>query len=217
MLKIDNKVLIGAIILLVLLFSYILYGKQANINKYKSSVSKLKFENLKFEEEVSENGVKIISQEQIILSQKDAIQHNLLDIEGLKNVKSQVNIVTNTVIDTILITNTDTVIQYIEGDAYLKLPKDYNINSEFLELKAIVDVKGLQLNSLKLKNKTTVSVGFKGQGLFKPDLAIVELKHSNPYVITTDVSNVIIEKDKTLLEDRKVWLGLGLVLGLIIN
>ena len=217
MLKIDNKVLIGAIILLVLLFSYILYGKQSNINKYKSSVSKLKFENLKFEEEVSENGVKIISQEQIILSQKDAIQHNLLDIEGLKKVKSQVNIVTNTVIDTILITNTDTVIQYIEGDAYLKLPKDYNISSEFLELKAIVDVEGLQLNSLKLKNKTTVSVGFKGQGLFKPDLAIVELKHSNPYVITTDVSNVVIEKDKTLLEDKKVWLGLGLVLGLIVN
>ena len=68
-----------------------------------------------------------------------------------------------------------------------------------------------------MKNKTTVSVGFKGQGLFKPDLAIVELKHSNPYVITTDVSNVVIEKDKTLLEDKKIWLGLGLVLGLIIN
>ena len=217
MFRLDKNILIGAIIFLALLFSYIIYGKQANINSYKNTVSKLKFENLKFQEEVGENGLKIISQEQIILSQKDAIKHNLLDIEGLKSITSQVKVVTNTVIDTILITNVDTVIQYIEGDAYLKLPKKYDISSDFIEINAIVDVNGLQLNALKLKNKTTVSVGFKGQGLFKPDLAIVELKHSNPYVVTTEVTNVVIKKDKKLLNDKKVWLGFGLILGLIIK
>jgi hypothetical protein len=217
MFRLDKNILIGAIIFLALLFSCIIYGKQANINSYKKAVSQLQFENLKFQEEVDENGLKIISQEQIILSQKDAIEHNLLDIEGLKRVSSQVKVVTNTVIDTILITNVDTVIQYIEGDAYLKLPKKYDISSDFIEINAIVDVNGLQLNALKLKNKTTVSVGFKGQGLFKPDLAIVELKHSNPYVVTTEVTNVVIEKDKKLLNDKKVWLGFGLILGLIIK
>ena len=56
-----------------------------------------------FIEKINVNGEKIIEQEQIILSQKDALAHNLLELEELKKVQSQVVIQTNTIIDSVFI------------------------------------------------------------------------------------------------------------------
>ena len=216
MFKSDDKYWYYTVILFFVLIFGFGYSQQRSISNYKNQLKKFQLENQSFQEEIDNNGNTIIEQEQIILSQKDAIAHGLLEIDRLKKVQSQVNIITTTIIDTVLVSHTDTVVEYINGDAFLKLPHVYNYNTEFLSFNALIKKDGFTLNNLKLDNKTTISVGFKGQGLFKPDLAVVELKHSNPYIKTVGVTNVVVE-EKNPLKDKRLWGGFGFLLGLIIK
>ena len=216
MFKSDDKYWYYTVILFFVLIFGFGYSQHRSISNYKNQLQKFQLENQSFQEEIDNNGNTIIEQEQIILSQKDAIAHGLLEIDRLKKVQSQVNIITTTIIDTVLVSHTDTVVEYINGDAFLKLPHVYNYNTEFLSFNALIKKDGFTLNNLKLDNKTTISVGFKGQGLFKPDLAVVELKHSNPYIKTVGVTNVVVE-EKNPLKDKRLWGGFGFLLGLIIK
>jgi cytochrome c oxidase assembly protein Cox11 len=216
MFKSDGKYWYYILLIFFVLMIGFGYSQHKSISNYKNQIQKFQLENQSFQEEIDRNGNTIVEQEQIILSQKDAIAHGLLEIDRLKKVQSQVNVVTTTIIDTVLVSHTDTVVEYINGDAFLKLPHVYNYNTEFLSFNALIKKDGFTLNNLKLDNKTTISVGFKGQGLFKPDLAVVELKHSNPYIKTVGVTNVVVE-DKNPLKDKKLWGGLGFLLGLIVK
>ena len=87
-------------------------------------------------EEIDKNGNRLVEQEQIIMTQEQAILSGLLEIEKLKEVSSQVSVVTNTIIDTIVVSHVDTVIQEINGSSYLKLPQQYTFADEYLNFKA---------------------------------------------------------------------------------
>ena len=204
-------------LVILLIFCGIIYGKQQSINSFKSQMQKFQLENLAFEEEINEKGQRIISQEQIILSQKDAIEQGLLQINKLKKVQSQVNVVTETIIDTFVVSHTDTIVQYIEGDAFLKLPHTYNYYTEHLNFGAEVSSQGLKVNNISILNTSTITIGYKSNGLFRKSTPMIELVNSNPYVQTNSVGNVVIEEKKSLIKDHKVWGGLGFLLGLLIN
>lgn len=204
-------------LIILLIFCGIIYGKQQSINSFKSQMQKFQLDNLAFEEEINEKGQRIVSQEQIILSQKDAIEQGLLELDKLKKVQSQVNVVTETIIDTFVVSHTDTIVQYIEGDAFLKLPHTYNYYTEHLNFGAEISSQGLKVNNISILNTSTITIGYKNNGLFRKSTPIVELKNSNPYVQTNSVGNVVIKENKSLIENPKVWGGLGLFLGLLIN
>lgn len=204
-------------LIILLIFCGIIYGKQQSINSFKSQMQKFQLDNLAFEEEINEKGQRIVSQEQIILSQKDAIEQGLLEIDKLKKVQSQVNVVTETIIDTFVVSHTDTIVQYIEGDAFLKLPHTYDYYTEHLNFGAEINSQGLKVNNISILNTSTITIGYKNNGLFRKSTPIVELKNSNPYVQTNSVGNVVIKENKSLIENPKVWGGLGLFLGLLIN
>ena len=207
-----------SLIVVVALLSISLLANNSKLSKYKSQMEKFTLENQSFKEELDKNGDVIIQQEQIILSQKDAIAQNLLQhINRLKNISSQVNVVTNTIIDTIIVSHTDTIVEYFNGGAYLKLPQEYDYVSEFINVNALVSEKGLQLNSINIENKASITIGFKSQGLFQPKLPIVDLHNSNPYIKAQSVSNVVIEKEKNIFTDKKTWGAVGIFLGLIIK
>jgi hypothetical protein len=206
-----------SLIVIVALLSISLLANNSKLSNYKSQMEKFTLENQSFKEELDNNGDIIIQQEQIILSQKDAISQNLLDINRLKEVSSQVNVVTNTIIDTIIVSHTDTIVKYFNGGAYLKLPQEYNYNSEFINVNALVSENGLQLNSINIQNKASITIGFKSQGLFKPKMPVVDLYNSNPYIKTQSVGNVIIEKEDNFFTDKKTWGAVGVFIGLIIK
>tara|TARA_R110001632_G_scaffold193736_1_gene314718 strand:+ start:141 stop:788 length:648 start_codon:yes stop_codon:yes gene_type:complete len=206
-----------SLIVIVALLSISLLANNSKLSNYKSQMEKFTLENQSFKEELDNNGDIIIQQEQIILSQKDAISQNLLDINRLKEVSSQVNVVTNTIIDTIIVSHTDTIVEYFNGGAYLKLPQEYNYNSEFINVNALVSENGLQLNSINIQNKASITIGFKSQGLFKPKMPVVDLYNSNPYIKTQSVGNVIIEKEDNFFTDKKTWGAVGVFIGLIIK
>ena len=104
-----------SLIVIVALLSISILTNNYKLSNYKSQMEKFTLENQSFKEELDDNGDIIIQQEQIILSQKDAISQNLLDINRLKEVSSQVNVVTNTIIDTIIVSHIDTIVKYFDG------------------------------------------------------------------------------------------------------
>tara|TARA_R110002012_G_scaffold4382_3_gene20174 strand:- start:4115 stop:4762 length:648 start_codon:yes stop_codon:yes gene_type:complete len=212
-----KKVTTYSLIIIVAILSLSLVANNSKMSNYKAQMQKFNLENQSFKEEIDKNGDVIVQQEQIILSQKDAIAQNLLDINRLKDVSSQVNVITNTIIDTIVVSHTDTIVEYFNGGAYLKLPQEYDYNSEFINVNAVVSQSGLQLNSINIQNKASITIGFKSQGFFKPKLPIVDLHNSNPYIKTQSVSNVVIEKEENFLTDKKTWGAMGIFLGLLIK
>ena len=203
--------------IVLLLFCRVVYGNIKTLNDYKIEMRKFKLENLSFEDEINERGERIISQDQIILSQKDAIEQGLLEVNRLKKIKSQVSVVTETIIDTFIVNHTDTIVEYRNGDAFLKLPQSYLYETEHLNFGAEVSKIGLKVNNISIFNTSSVTIGYKSNGLFRKKSAVVEIQNSNPYVMTNSVGNVIIKEKQNPLTDYKVWGGVGLILGLIIN
>jgi hypothetical protein len=203
-------IIIGFLIILLLL-------SNRRANNYQDIISNVNLENQEFKSKSLKNGEKLYEQEQIILSQKEAIKNGLLELENLKKIESQVKIVTVTKIDTVLISHIDTVIRKIDGSDYLKLPQNYNFGNDFFNFDANIDVNGLFVNNINIYNETKINVGYKRDGFLKPLEPIVEIKNTNPYMNLTMMNNVVIEDKKGLFEDKKAWLGVGVLIGLILN
>ena len=85
-------------------------NQKARLSAYKKQISKLTLSNQSFSERIDKSGKKIIEQDQLILSQKDAIRNNLLVLNGMKKVQSQVRIQSIFKVDSIFVPYTDTFI-----------------------------------------------------------------------------------------------------------
>ncbi len=84
--KHTNKILLVCLTLVFILVSQLL-STNAKLNDFKKQVIKFKDGEQYFIQKLNDNGERIAEQDQIILSQKDAIANNLLVIEDLKKVK----------------------------------------------------------------------------------------------------------------------------------
>jgi hypothetical protein len=115
--RLSIVVLLIAIILLV----WDGCSKKALLSAYKKKMSKLELTNQSFEEIVNKDGKKIIEQEQLILSQKDAIQNNFLDLDKMKKVQSQVRIKNVYQIDSVFVPYIDRYLSLIIISSLLKL------------------------------------------------------------------------------------------------
>ena len=71
-------------IILLLFFMWRAYSSHVELGEYKNQIIKLKDGEQVFVEKINEQGLKIGEQDQVILSQKDAIAYNLLEISNLK-------------------------------------------------------------------------------------------------------------------------------------
>ena len=162
-------------------------------------------------------GEKIAEQEQIILSQEDAIAHNLLEIETLKKVKSQVKIRTITKIDSVFIPMIDTIERIVvdtTGFALLKLPTKFGLEHEWYSLYSTISSDGMWIDSLSLFNRQVITIDLKSNGLLKKPTPTVLITNENPYVSVNSLSNVIIKNDLKWYEKKAVWGGIGFAGGL---
>lgn len=213
----SNKVTTYCLILLIALLSFSLVGKHSESRDFKEQMSRFAKSELQYVEELDKNGDMLIEQEQIILTQKDAIAQGLLVIEGLKKVKSQVVVVTNTVVDTFIVSHIDTVVSVIDGFSYLKLPQEYSFSNDFVGFNAEVNTVGLRVDNISILNESTITIGYVRGGLFKPLKPVIQLKNTNPYILTSSVSNIVIKEKTDLLHDKRAWGVVGLFLGILIR
>jgi len=216
--KHQNKVLILCIILLFILITQLL-STNAKLNEYKEQVVKFKDGEQFFIQKINDNGEKIAQQDQIILSQKDAIANNLIVIEDLKKIKSQVTIKTITQIDSIFIPIIDTVERIVfdgQGIAFLKLPTKFGIQEEWYSLYSTINDKGMWIDSLSLYNRQIITLGLKSNGFFKSPTPTVMVKNENPYVNVKSLNNVVIKNDTRFYDKKGFWYGLGVGTGILI-
>ena len=216
--KHQNKVLILCIALLFILITQLL-STNAKLNEYKEQVVKFKDGEQFFIQKINDNGEKIAQQDQIILSQKDAIANNLLVIEDLKKIKSQVTIKTITQIDSIFVPIIDTVERIVfdgQGIAFLKLPTKFGIQEEWYSLYSTINDKGMWIDSLSLYNRQVITLGLKSNGFFKSPTPTVMVKNENPYVNVKSLNNVVIKNDTRFYDKKGFWYGIGVGTGILI-
>lgn len=200
---------------------------RAELLSYQKKISNLGLREQTFKEKIEEDGTRIAEQEQLILTQKQAIQNDLLRIVELRKIKSQVNVKTITKIDSVFIpfdetwqneNQFDSVVVhdtiYIDSSiASITLPKKFRLNNDWYNLGGEVRKQGIHLDSLRLFNDLTISTGLQSQGFFKRPKPMVIVDYQNPYVSTRNLSNISI-KDKLKWYDRKgFWFGLGILGG----
>ena len=189
----------------------------SKLQDYKNQVVKFKDTEQVFVEKLNEKGEKLAEQEQVILSQKDAIAHNLLEIDKLKQINSQVKVRTITKIDSVFVPIIDTVERVVydtTGFALLKLPTKFGLENEFYSLYSTINSTGMLIDSLSLYNRQVITIGFESNGIFKSPTPKVLVTNENPYVSVNSLSNVVIKNDLKWYEKKAVWGGIGFVGGL---
>ena len=212
--KKNGLIVLLLIVVLLLVCGY--YTSRAELSDFKGQMLKFDLKEQKYIETIGEDGSRIVEQEQIILSQKDAIAHNLLEIKRLKKIKSQVIINTITHIDSVFVpfvvdsTSNDT----LTNDNYIIIPKRFALSEQWYRLNGSINKEGLLIDTLNFNNELTLTIGQKSQGLFKKSKPIVLVEYSNPYVNTTSMQNIIIKDDLRFYDKKSFWYGLGVVSGI---
>jgi len=186
-------------------------NQKARLSAYKKQISKLHFVNQSFVEKTTKNGKKIVEQEQLILSQKDAIKNNLLVLDGMKKVQSQVRIQSVFKVDSIFVPYTDTFI--IERNNYKSF--GFALNNDKYSIVGKTKEDGILLDSISFNNNLNVTIGNKSRGFFRSSQPIVQIQYENPYVNTKSVQNIIVKNDIKWWDRKGTWLTMGLVGGFV--
>ena len=221
-----NKILLSFVVLIVAILLLVWRGceQNAQLSAYKKQMQKFSLGDQAFIETENKQGEKIIEQKQIILSQKDAIAHNLLQIDELKKVQSQVIIKTITKIDSVYIPFDDTwqdedqfdsivVTDTIFKDNIIFVPKNFSLVEDYYSLSGNILKSGVFVDSLRFNNELSLSIGMKSQGVFKKPIPLVIAKNSNPFVETSSMQNVVIKNDLKWYDKKITWFAVGLLSG----
>ena len=212
-----NTVLVGLLLVVVLLV-WLLLNSNSRLDSYKDQINNFDLKNQRFEKIIDDQGKTIIEQNQTILTQKDAIDLNLLEIDRLKKISSQIKYKTVTKIDSVFIPYSDTILvsDTIYHKGSIRVPKRFNLSDQYYLFNGVITLDGIVLDSLHLPNDMRITIGQKRNGIFKKSNPIVEIKNTNPYVETISMSNIIIKKDKKFYDRKVFWSVLGFGLGVLI-
>jgi hypothetical protein len=190
--------------------------ERAELKAYKDQMLKFDLKEQKFLETINEDGTKIVEQEQIILSQKDAINNHLVEIKNLKKIKSQVIINTITKVDSVFIpfVSDTTIKDTLVLDNYIFVPQRFSLLDEWYSFDGTIKKGGVLLDSISFNNELSLTIGNKSMGFFKKSKPIVLVEYSNPYVSTTAMQNIIIKDDLKFYDKKGFWYGFGVVSGI---
>jgi len=206
---------LSLVVLLVAIIFLVWDGcsKNAQLSAYRNKISNYKLKEQDFTEKIAKNGAKIADQQQIILSQKEAIDNELLMLNDFRRVDNQVTIRTRTQIDSVFIpfekVKIDTQLVYTCFDRrFILVTKDYAIYGTSIR-------DGVRLDSLYFDSQAKITIGNKSQGIFRKPKPVVEVQYDNPYITTTQMQNVTIKEDLKWYDRKRNWFGIGIGLGVI--
>jgi len=181
------------------------------------NIESLDITNQKFKTELNKNKEKVTSQNQIILTQQQAIDNGLIEIKKLKKIKSKVRLVTNTKIDTVFIPYNRVVVDSssnkpIEFRNYF----DYQEPKGWYSLSGYASELGVGIDSLRVKNDYSIYIADKKLNLFGKSNPEIILLNKNPYTETIQMQNVVIKVYTPFYKKNTFWAGVGFVGGFIL-
>ena len=205
------KLSLVVLTILIILLVWDGCSKKALLSAYKKQMSQLEFTNQSFKEVVNKDGKKIIEQEQLLLSQKDAIKNNFLVLDNMKKVQSQVRIKNVYQIDSVFIPYTDTII--IENTKYKSFV--FGVNNDSYNIFGKTNEGGILIDSLSFYNNMKITIGNKSMGFFKASKPIVAIENTNPYIKTTSVQNIVVKNEIKWWDKKITWFSIGTGLGIV--
>ena len=190
-----------------------------------------------FKKKMLDDSSTIAKQTQTILSQDEAMKLGLLKLDGdIKKVQSQVRQSQTINIDSVPIpfipsNFADTsgwMVKIKQGDSSravldsllansIIIPKGFSLKDKWYSVDGKVLRQGIILDSLRIENESSVTVGWKKSFLGLKSEPLVEIKNTNPYLSVSKMSNVIIKKKKGLFQNPLFWTGIGFVGGSLIK
>lgn len=90
-------------------------------------------------------------------------------------------------------------------------------SNKFWSVKAYIAPSFFMIDTLKTFNEMSMVIGTKKASLFKRAEHRIEVKNSNPYVITTNISSYTIKETPKWWQTKAFIFGAGLVSGLTVN
>ena len=200
-----KNIIIAILILLLGISGCSVWSNYKKLKHYEKQVNKLTIEGQSFNTIRTETGKLLAEQEQIILTQKQAIDNGLVAYLKLKKLQSHVKVKTVTQLDSIFIPYTkDSIVMkydtvYVDTTKHfhsIKVPRKFSVLDEYYAIGGRVKKEGVVVDSLKIFNTMNVNIGLKSQGFFKKPKPIVMVDYDNPYVNTLGLSNIIIKDEK---------------------
>jgi hypothetical protein len=235
-----DKIYISFIAILIAIIIFFLFNIFEKNREYSSLIRTLGEYQLKeksFEVQRQKDSSTIATQTQTILTQEEAYELGLIKMTGeIKKLKSQVFQVQEFIaagVDLPFIPDgfADTTgwnAKYQSGDTSkpiidsvlansIIVPKSFEYKSKWFSVNGVVNKKSVTLDTLRIENESTVTVGFKKTGFLKlKKEPIVEIQNTNPYMQVKSMSNVVIKDKKRLIDKKGFWFGLGSAISLIL-
>jgi hypothetical protein len=191
-----------------------------------------------FKTKLLEDSSTMATQTQTILSQEEAIKTGLLKLEGdIKKVQSQVRQKQEISIEDIAVPfvpngyadttgwakrikegdRSDSTIDSLLANSVI-VPSKFKKEDKWFSIDGEVQKTGIMVDSLKITNESSVTIGYKKSGLFGlKRTPLVEIKNTNPYLSVTKMNNVVIKPDKSIFKNKFFWGGIGIIGGFILK
>ena len=186
-------------------------SRAKELEQLKENMESVKLDNQKFERTINLQGHEISQQRQTIVSKDEAIMLGLEQIKGLKNIKNQVKVVTQTTFDTIYAGFEKDTTQPNE------LSNKFAYKEQWISFKGEVLDSGVSVSDLSIKNEYTLTIADKKLGFFKKPEPSVTLVNKNPYTRTEGMTNLTIKQNQPVYKRPWVWLTLGIGSGILIS
>jgi hypothetical protein len=227
-----NKILpiILVIVIILLIFKGCEIAKDRD--NLLTQISTYKLGEKEFKNKILKDSSTMATQNQTMLTQEEALKLGLLKMEGeIRKVQSQVSERQDVVVTKVNVPyipngfvdtsgwyaklqngdNTPSNIDSLLAHSVL-VPQPFKKEEKWYQIYGNVEKDGLLIDSLKLNNESSVTIGFKRSGfLGLKKQPIVEIKNTNPYLRVSKMNNVIIKKDKSIFQSKFFWLGLGVI------
>ena len=236
-LNFNRLIIIILTVIIVLLFFKGCELKKDYDNLLDNSTNYTTFEN-KFEKKTLNDSSTMATQNQMLLSQIEALKLGVLKLNGeIKIVKSQVSEKQEIKIDSFFVPFIPThyadtslwMARIKKGDSSRYLidslinnsvivPQPFKMEEKWFKMYGKVQKKGLLLDSFLLTNESTITLGYKKSGFLNlKKEAVVEVNNTNPYVDVRKLKNVVIKEKKSILQSKLFWFGVGLVGGVVLK
>lgn len=204
--KINKQTLIIAILIATVIFLGLQIIKSNKIIKQQDQNQMILLQGYKFE--LSKKDSQSVYQQQVIVDKNSKIADLVDSLKEIKNIQSQVHIVTKTIY------NTDTVkipreFHYqIDTTSYLALPFSFEKDLKWAKYKfTLTQDFDIIRDSLYFINDFIVVMGYQKKFNINPfdkNKPIVYFRDKNPYTKTTQMQNVVIEDFKP----RRISIGI---------
>lgn len=219
-------VLIGFIILCLICW-FIDSCNQRKLNKkLVQQLTEYQIENKRFRAERQKDSSLIVTQNQTIMTQKEAIRLGLLEMDKrIKQVESQLQAKIQVRIiekDVPYVPNgyADTTgwVKNEQGEIIrtdsISVPQRFALSDKFFNVEGEVKKNGLKIDTLAIPSKFTITYGKEKTGFLNLGRnPVVQIRTDNPYVDVTSLNNIVVKKPQKFYNSKIFMFGVGVLGG----